>query len=54
MGEEVKIEINDPLRVKIIIDNRGYNSNKNTIDLMDAPYYFTHEPRRWLIRLGYI
>ena len=53
MGEDIKIEINDPLCVKIVIDERGYNCHKNTIDLLDTPYYFTHEPRKWLIRLGY-
>ena len=53
MGKETKIEIQDPFSTKVIIGDRGYNSNKSTRDLSNTPYYFTHEPKRWLIRLGY-
>ena len=50
--QNVKIEIKNEGK-RILIDDRCYNSQKNSREIKNTPYTFEHKPRGWLISLGY-
>ena len=39
--------------VKLIIEDRCYNTKVYYVDLEDEPFEFTHKPRGWFVKLGF-
>ena len=50
---EVKTEEHLNLIAKIIIDDRCYDSRTESYDLAHTKFTFFHEPRGWIIDLGF-